>query len=411
MSRPKAKTPALRYHLSGQSVVTIGGRDFYLGKHDSPESLARYAVLISTYQSHGLQLPDGFNDDQLKARAEMLLGHRIEPQHQENEPVTVAHVVASFREFAKVRYEGSRSELHRILLVCSQLEQYEGKTLAEKFGPLKLQEQRERWVNAEMSRRYVNRQTNLVVRIFKRAVSQELISQTTWQALKAVEPLRFGQTKAYETEPVRPVDIEIVRATAKFLPPVVRDMLRVQIATGMRPSEVCNLRPMDIDRSETVWMFRPVKHKTAGKGIRKAVAILGDAREVIENYLNRNPNSYCFSPIEAMAWRNTQKRAARKTKIQPSQISRAKANPTKSPRDHYDAQSFCKAIQSAAKAAGVASWHTYQIRHLAATVVCDALGREFAQSLLGHKESKMTERYTTTAERNAIEAAKHAPKL
>ena len=61
MARPKAKAPSLRYHLSGQSVVTIDGRDYYLGKHDSPESLARYAVLIAAYQAGGLTLPDDFD--------------------------------------------------------------------------------------------------------------------------------------------------------------------------------------------------------------------------------------------------------------------------------------------------------------------------------------------------------------
>src|SRR6056297_2264685 len=56
MARPKAKAPARRYHISGQSVVTIAGRDFYLGPHDSPESIARYAVLIGIYQRNWLTL-------------------------------------------------------------------------------------------------------------------------------------------------------------------------------------------------------------------------------------------------------------------------------------------------------------------------------------------------------------------
>ena|GEM_PF-4264268 len=42
----RSQTPSLRYHLSGQSVVTLDGRDFYLGKHGSAELLVRYAVLI-----------------------------------------------------------------------------------------------------------------------------------------------------------------------------------------------------------------------------------------------------------------------------------------------------------------------------------------------------------------------------
>lgn len=57
MARPKAKAPARSYHISGQSIVRIGGRDFYLGKHDSPESIARFAVLIVTYHQGGLTLP------------------------------------------------------------------------------------------------------------------------------------------------------------------------------------------------------------------------------------------------------------------------------------------------------------------------------------------------------------------
>ena len=57
MARPKAKAPARRYHISGQSVVTIAGSDFYLGPHDSPKAIERYAVLIALYQKHGLTLP------------------------------------------------------------------------------------------------------------------------------------------------------------------------------------------------------------------------------------------------------------------------------------------------------------------------------------------------------------------
>jgi len=54
MARPKAKAPSLRCHMSGQSVVTLDGKDYYVGKH---ESLARYAVLIGIYQPNGLRLP------------------------------------------------------------------------------------------------------------------------------------------------------------------------------------------------------------------------------------------------------------------------------------------------------------------------------------------------------------------
>jgi integrase len=410
MARPKAKAPERRYHISGQSVVTIDRKDFYLGIHDSPESIARYAVLIAIYQQNGFRLPDGFDQEEMKNRASLILGEP--PQHQESEPITVRHVTACYLEWAKTRAEsGSQKELARTCRLCDELDKHAGNLLADKFGPLALQQQRKRWVDAGISRNYVNKQTNLVVRMFKHAVAQELVAPETWQRLKSVEPLRIGTTTAPETEPRKPVALEVVRATAKHLTPILRAMVRIQAATGMRPSEVCNLRPIDIDRSGETWMFRPAKHKTANKGKRKAVPLVGDAREAIEDYLNRHPESYCFSPKESVAWMTAQKRAVRKTKVQPSQVSRRKESPLRAPGDRFDSGSYNQSIKKACIKAKVEPWTPYQLRHLAGTVVRDALGIEHAQALLGHAQTSMTEHYTRQAEQKAIEAAQHAPRL
>ena len=358
MARPKAKAPSLRYHISGQSVVTIDGRDYYLGKHDSPESIARYAVLIATYQAGGLKLEANFDPADLDARAAILL-NQMEPQptQQAAQPLTVRHITASYREHVKTKYASNLSELQRVNQICDEIDKHEGDKQTDCYGPLALQRQRQRWIDAGTSRVYCNRLTNAIIRMFKFAVSQELVSNATWQSLKSVDPLRIGQTLAHETEPRRPVSIEVVRETAKHLSPVLKAMLRVQVATGMRPSEVCNIRPCDIDRSGETWMFRPAKHKTANKGKAKAVPLLGDAREAITDYLNRDPQAYCFSPAESVAWWQATKRASRKSKVQPSQESRAKENPRKQPGDRYDATSYRQSIQRAAKRAGVESWH------------------------------------------------------
>jgi hypothetical protein len=41
MARPKAIAPARRFHISGQSVVTVDDEDFYLGQHVCAEAIAR----------------------------------------------------------------------------------------------------------------------------------------------------------------------------------------------------------------------------------------------------------------------------------------------------------------------------------------------------------------------------------
>lgn len=168
MARPKAKAPSLRYHLSGQAVVTIDGTDYYLGKHDSPESLARYAVLIATYQAGGLKLPDDFDAYALDAKAAAILDH--------SQPV---HVTASYREHTKAKYANNPAELHRIGQICDEADKHEGDKLADKYGPLALQRQRKLWIDAGNSRVYSNRLTNAVVRMFKWAVSQELVEHDT----------------------------------------------------------------------------------------------------------------------------------------------------------------------------------------------------------------------------------------
>lgn len=340
MARPKAKAPARSYHISGQSIVRIDGRDFYLGKHDSAESIARYAVLIGIYQSGGMKLPEDFDVKSLDAQVAFLMNQITFTAPVEKQIIQVRRVTALFREHVNKRYANDEGETFRFNQLCRELDEHEGDTPAEEFGPLALQRQRDRWIARGNARTYVNRLTRFTIRIFKYAESQELVASSAWKRLESVETLREGHTEARESEPVTAVAIEVVRATAKQLSPVLKAMIRVHIATGMRPSELCRMRPMDIDRTGEVWMYRPKKHKTAGRGKLKAVPLIGDARDAITDYLNRAPDAFCFSPKESVAWWQASKRAVRKSKVQPSQISRAKAEPRKQPGECFDANSY-----------------------------------------------------------------------
>ena len=137
--------------------------------------------------------------------------------------------------------------------------------------------------------------------MFRWAVGEELVESSVWERLKAIEPLREGQTEAHENSPVTPVALDDVRATAKELPPVLKAMVRIQIATGMRPNELCTMKPSDIDRSGSEWMYRPLHHKNNRKGKLRAIPILGDAKEALIDYLNRSADAFCFSPAESVA--------------------------------------------------------------------------------------------------------------
>ena len=409
MARPKAETPSLRRHKTGQAFVTVNRRDFYLGTYGSPESLAKYAVLVKVYQESGYALPDGFSVKNLNQYVPALLQATAKTLGRpKREPVRERQLVLAFKAFADVRYASHQGDKTRSKLLCQELEAMFGAIPVAKFGPLALQELRKTWIASGKSRKYCNRLTGAVVRMFKWGVSQELVTTATWQALTTVEPLREGYTEAKEREPVRPVPVDHVRATVPYLSPVVRAMVRVQLATGMRPSEVFNMRPADIDRSQATWIYRPRTHKTKTRGKDRAVPIMGEAREAIEDYMNRSPESFMFSPAESEAWHRSQWRAARAG----GGSRKPKAdNPQRKPGLQFKAGAYGVAIARAAKRAGVPKWTPYQLRHTAGTIVRDKLGPEAAQALLGHANIQMTEHYAKVSEAKAIEAAKHAPKL
>lgn len=173
MARPKSALPQMRAHLSGQGFVRIDDRNFYLGRYGSPESLARYAVLIAEYQARNLTLPDDFDVRAIDDRAGLLLAKEVElpAEHLEDKQILVKHVTATYREHIRSRYANSKTESHRLNQVCDELDTRYKDLPAVTFGPRALQEQRQRWVDSGSSRVYCNRLTNCIVRIFKWAVS------------------------------------------------------------------------------------------------------------------------------------------------------------------------------------------------------------------------------------------------
>jgi integrase len=162
-----------------------------------------------------------------------------------------------------------------------------------------------------------------------------------------------------------------------FLGPVVADMVRLQVLTGMRSDSLCALRPCDIAQTGEVWVCRP-KHKMEYRGTVLEVFLGPKAQAILKPYLERDPQAYCFSPRESEAKRFE---AIRKRK--------KKATPRRGLRDRYDSVAYWHAIQHGlrkAKKANVEipSWHPHQIRHAVSTLIRARYGIEAAKAFLGH---------------------------
>lgn len=301
-----------------------------------------------------------------------------------------------------------------------------GFTPAREFGPKALKAVRQKMVEVGWSRKLINQRVGRIRRAFRWGVENELVSPTVLQALAAVSGLQAGRTEAREADPVLPVDDKVVRATLPFLGPVVRGMVEVQLLTGMRPGEVCRLRPCDIDTTGDVWVYRPGQHKTRHRGKERVVAIGPRARAVLDRLAPADPSDYFFSPRRSVAAFRAARAAARKTPRYASHAARnaavRAANPRRVAAERYTVPSYDRAVSRGVEKANVRRgrlagpgnydavphWHPNQLRHAHGTEVRRRFGLEAAQVTLGHERADVTQVY---AERNAALAIEIAAEI
>lgn len=387
------RTPSYRLHKpSGQAVVTIGGRDIYLGPHGSPKSRTRYDELIAQWLANGRVLPAS------------------EPQ-----PLTVSELIVQFYEACREKYGHRRtavSNLSRTRSALRHLRKLFGTTLASAFGPKALKAVRTSFINAGLSRKTLNERVQIVKRCFEWGVAEELVPPSVIHGLSAVRGLRAGESKAAEPKRVTPVPEEHVHATLPYILPPVAAMVQVQILTGMRPGEATRMTTAQIDMSGELWIYRPPQHKSDRLGIVREICIGAKAQAVIKPFLRPKLDEFLFRPDEAEEHRDVERRRLRKTPLWPSHqrrlASKRKESPKRVPRDHYAVTSYARAVRRGSEKASVPRWTPNQLRHTFASNVRKQYGIEAARIMLGHQHMDTSEIY---AERDLAVAEQIARKI
>ncbi len=410
-SHPGSFPKYCHHKASGRAYVKIQGQRHYLGRYGTPDSKQRYTRFLAELSASPVVQP------------------AVVPAASPT-GLTVVELADAYHEFCKGYYrkkDGTPSGWldHIQLVLDKHLADLYGRTPAADFGPKAFKAIRQRLVNAGNSRPYVNKLMPIVTRCFKWGASEELIPASVYHGLTAVEGLKKGRTAAREPLPVLPVDSSLVDATLPYLPPIVADMVKFQRLTGCRPGEVCQLRPIDLDRSGEVWMYRPASHKTEhhDNGRERTIYIGPQAQAVILPYLSREAAAHCFSAAESEDKRHVEMRARRKSKLTPSQRARRKAHPMRRAKDHYTKDSYARAIRRGVdkankfyaeqaeelqikKPAPLAYWAPNRLRHSAGTAVRKQFGLEAAQVILGHAKADVTQVYAERDSDLAVEVMK-----
>jgi integrase len=419
------------YTPKNLGVVRIDGRDVYLGKFGSPESYEKYHRVLAERYARGPITTQG--------------GPEAGPKR---DVLTVTELCVGYYRHCEGYYVKNgkiTNQVRLIKLALRTCRSIYGTTLAKDFAPLALKACRAEFIREGLSRRECNRRTRLIKQAFKWGVSEELVPPHVYHGLQAVTGLAAGRTEARDPAPIGPVPEAIVERTIEHVTQTVEAMVRLQLASAMRPGELVTMRASDLNMTGPIWEYRPETHKTEHHEGSSRVIMLGpNAQEIIRPFLRLNFGGYLFSPRQSETERNANRREERKTPLWPSHVKHQQAKKVKRPGrkaagDQWDVNAYRKAVAQACDAAfphptldptirkklakeqGVElkpftddekaeletwrkahRWHPNQLRHTAATIIRRQYGAEAAQAVLGHAELSTTELY---AEKN-LEAAR-----
>ena len=415
------RVPSLRFHkASGQNYVVLSGKAVYLGKPEDPATEQRYHQAIAEWMAAGRQLAADPN------------------------VLTIKDLLSRFWLHAEQYYrtltDGRQKELEQFQLALRPLKELYADTPAAQFGPRSLKALRQKMIEMEWCRPYVNKQINRVRHVFKWAVSDELIPGSVMHALQALPGLKRGRSDAAEPEAVKPVPIELVDAIEPYVSRQIWAMIQLQLLTAARAGEIIQMRPCDINRESKIWVCRLEHHKTVWHGHERKIYIGPQAQQYLAPFLLRDPQAYCFSPAEVDAERRRRLSEERTTPLSWGNVpgSHRKDDPARTAGDRYTTASYRRAIARAcdqaflpppplAKREGETDakwqarltdaeksqlsawrkahrWHPHQLRHNAATELRREFGLEAARIILGHHSAAVTEIYAEKDEQQAVEA-------
>lgn len=396
---PKKSVPKMRHHkATGQAVVTLtdartGRRvDRYCGTYGTADAAKRYAATVEEWEQQGRTLP----------------GKPQRTPKPEADQESVAQLALDYLEHTRKRGVGE-NEVRAVQGALRVLRSVHGATPVADFGPRALIEYREAIIairrgkkQRRLTRSTVNRYVRIIIRAFRWAVANERAPRDIPEALSCVEPLRVGEFGVPEGRTVKPVPEAHVDDIREHVSSIVWAMITVQRYSAARAGEVCVMRPKDLDVSGNVWLYRPPQHKNRHRG-HERVIYLGERSQAVLKplLLGRALDAPMFSPRESMA----ERRATNATEGKPRREGQ-KPTPTattRKVREQFTTDSYARAIARACESAGVPTWTTHQLRHLAATNARKEFGAEAALLVLGDKSTRLVDVYAEKDEARAKE--------
>ena len=317
-------------------------------------------------------------------------------------PLTIRRAWARFKAHADAYYcraDGTPTgEAENLYYAMEPVLDLFGDTLGSKFGPKSLKRVRERMVADDLCMNVINARVRRIRRVWKWLVGEELIPASVWHGLQSVGALTEGRTEARSTTPVGPVPDAYVWKVVECVTPTIAAMISVQYYSGMRPAEVCSMRPIEIDTDGAIWVYRPLHHKGRHRRRPRLILLGPEAQRALQSFLDRPVDAYVFDPREAQRQRFD---------ARPSHRHQAVEEPASERRvgERYTANAYGTCIRRVCERAGIPHWSPNQLRHNAATRARKTFGLDAAQVMLGHSRADVTQLYAELDMQKAMTVA------
>lgn len=299
------------------------------------------------------------------------------------------------------------SEVQCIRDACSIVAKLFGDTPARLFSPKKLKEVREAFLASGWARQHVNKQVSRVRRMFRWAVSEELVPVAVLTAIETIEDIPKGRIRGLrEQRKVTEIPWEVVELTFPALPQTLQELIRFHWLVGCRAGEACVLHVDDIDRETNpeLWCWSPRRYKTEHL----------DDDEPFTYWLGPKAQTM-LRPILERAEKPRFRKAGRRT-IEIPPIGYCFDSGRTRGEGHWTTASYRRAVKRAIDQLNsrenpptiIPHWYPLQIRHSKAEIVrrSHPKGIEAVQAALGHKEVTTSQIYARRTTELAQEIAK-----
>ena len=283
------------------------------------------------------------------------------PFPPEDVPVRTTPLLKLGDEFFKYHRLEHRTE-HRIRTAIQRAVEFKPDADTENFGTREAY-QLQNHLTSRYSGDYINRLFSCLRRVFNWGVFLGFVPAAKAHELTIIPSIRRGDRRCRENKPRTNVPEEYVAtAILHCHRPIIADMLILQSIHGMRPGEICNLKPSVINFKfdGDNWLALPKEHKTARKGYARPFMLCKISQEILKKYMPDDPEQ-CFF-----------------------------LNAQGKPFTHI---SFGRAVRKVIDKHCLPKFVTYQLRHNVATKTAKEYGAEYAQELLGHASKAMTDHY------------------